>query len=183
MQTIILQRKEKKRKKKKMYSFCGSWWWWGWRWHFPRVRGFWETVEQLIPRLRFFFFFFWVEINSCTLIPLCTPGSVHSGWASWDDCDRVFPASSLRNQKNHRSQNSSGRSFGTAKETDYAPPSPSPPTLIFFFLKSYITLTPSVQKEDQKPQKIRTERPLMERSDTACFFFFQKRLILFVAKL
>ena len=26
-----------------------------------------------------------------TLIPLFTPRLVHSGWASWDDCDWVFP--------------------------------------------------------------------------------------------
>ena len=34
---------------------------------------------------------FKVEISSCTLIPLFRPGSAHSGSASWDDCDRVFP--------------------------------------------------------------------------------------------
>ena len=38
-----------------------------------------------------FFFFFKVEISSCVLIPLFRPGSVHSGLASWDNCDRVFP--------------------------------------------------------------------------------------------
>ena len=37
------------------------------------------------------FFFFKVEISSCTLIPLFRPGSVHSGSVSWDDCDLVFP--------------------------------------------------------------------------------------------
>ena len=36
-------------------------------------------------------FVFLVEISSCTLIPHFRPGSVHSGSASWDDCDRVFP--------------------------------------------------------------------------------------------
>ena len=32
-----------------------------------------------------------MEISSCTLIPLFRPGSVHSGFAGLDDCDRVFP--------------------------------------------------------------------------------------------
>ena len=32
-----------------------------------------------------------MEISSRTLIPLFTPGSVHSGSASWDDCAWVFP--------------------------------------------------------------------------------------------
>ena len=36
------------------------------------------------------FFFLKVEISSRTLIPLIRPGSVHSGSASWDDCDSVF---------------------------------------------------------------------------------------------
>ena len=31
------------------------------------------------------------EFSSSTLIPLFRPESVHSGPASWDDCDRVFP--------------------------------------------------------------------------------------------
>ena len=37
------------------------------------------------------FFYFLVEISSCTLIPLFRPGSFDSGPASWDDCDQVFP--------------------------------------------------------------------------------------------
>ena len=37
-----------------------------------------------------FKFFFLVEMNSRTLIPLFTPGSIHSGSASRDDCGRVF---------------------------------------------------------------------------------------------
>ena len=37
------------------------------------------------------FFFFLVETSSRTLIKLSRPGSVHSGSASWDDCDRLFP--------------------------------------------------------------------------------------------
>ena len=32
-----------------------------------------------------------MEINSHTLIPLFTPGTVHSGSASRDDCARMFP--------------------------------------------------------------------------------------------
>ena len=37
------------------------------------------------------FFFFKVEISSCTLIPLFfMPGSVHSGSANWDDCGQMF---------------------------------------------------------------------------------------------
>ena len=38
-----------------------------------------------------FILFFLVEFSTRTLIPLFRPGSVHSGSASWDDCDRVFP--------------------------------------------------------------------------------------------
>ena len=38
-----------------------------------------------------FFFFFKVEISSRKLIPLFGPGSVHSGSADWDHCDRVCP--------------------------------------------------------------------------------------------
>ena len=47
------------------------------------------TIHSL-PAL-FFFLFFKVEISSRKLIPLFRPGSVHSGSASLDDCDRVFP--------------------------------------------------------------------------------------------
>ena len=50
-----------------------------------------EDVRPFIPCLRFFFFFFKVEISSRTLIPLFRPGSVHSGYAPLDDCGRVFP--------------------------------------------------------------------------------------------
>ena len=32
-----------------------------------------------------------MEISLRTLIPLFTPGLVHSSSVSWDDCDRVFP--------------------------------------------------------------------------------------------
>ena len=34
----------------------------------------------------FLFFLFFVEISSCTPIPLFKPGPVHSGSVSWDDC-------------------------------------------------------------------------------------------------
>ena len=36
-------------------------------------------------------FFLKVKISPCTLIPLFRPGSVHSGSASCDDYDKVFP--------------------------------------------------------------------------------------------
>ena len=59
---------------------------------FLACEDFWENVRQFIPRLRFFFlFFFKVEISSCTLISLFRPGLVHSDSASWDDCGRIFP--------------------------------------------------------------------------------------------
>ena len=46
---------------------------------------------QSFPACRvFFFFFFTVEINSRAVFPLFRPESVHSGSASWDDCDQVF---------------------------------------------------------------------------------------------
>ena len=41
--------------------------------------------------LLFFFFFFEVDISLRPQIPLFRPGSGHSGLASRDDCDRVFP--------------------------------------------------------------------------------------------
>ena len=50
-----------------------------------------REYSTLIPRLRFIIFFFKVEISSRTLIPLFWRESVHSGSASWDDCDRAFP--------------------------------------------------------------------------------------------
>ena len=56
-------------------------------WLFPRVRRFWENVREFIPCQHFFK----VEISSHKLIALFRPGSVHSGSASWDDCDQVFP--------------------------------------------------------------------------------------------
>ena len=46
-------------------------------WLLPRLRGLWENVRPLFPRLHFFFFK--VEIISHTLMPLFMPGSVHSG--------------------------------------------------------------------------------------------------------
>ena len=35
--------------------------------------------------------FFKVDISSSTLILLFMPGSVQSGWATWDNCGRMFP--------------------------------------------------------------------------------------------
>ena len=66
-----------------VWCLLGRWW------PFPRVQGLGENVQQFITHLRFFFFK--VEISLCTLIPLFRPGSVHSGSASWDECDWVFP--------------------------------------------------------------------------------------------
>ena len=60
----------------------------GWWWLFPRLQGFGGNVRSFIPCLHFFFFE--VEISLRTLIPLFMTGSVHSGWASWDDCGRMF---------------------------------------------------------------------------------------------
>ena len=82
----------------------GNKWWWCW-FFFPRLRGLRENVRPFIPRLRSFlsfifrlfsspacvFSFFFVEIISRRVIPLFTPSSVHSGSASWDDCDQLFP--------------------------------------------------------------------------------------------
>ena len=56
---------------------------------FPHLRGFWENVWPFIPCQCFFFFFLVVEISLHTLIPLCMPGSVHSGSASWNNCLNV----------------------------------------------------------------------------------------------
>ena len=58
---------------------------------FSHVRRFRENVLRFIPRLRFLFVCCKVEISSRPLIPLFRPGSVHSGWATWDDCDQMFP--------------------------------------------------------------------------------------------
>ena len=46
-------------------------------------------INHSLPVL--FFFFFKVEISSCTLIPLFRPGSIHSGSASRDESDQAFP--------------------------------------------------------------------------------------------
>ena len=50
-----------------------------------RILGKCSTIHSL-PAL-----FLKVEISSRTLISLFRPASVHSGSASCDDCDRVFP--------------------------------------------------------------------------------------------
>ena len=47
--------------------------------------------DHSFPACIFFFFFFEVEINLCTLIPLFRPGSIRSGSVSWDDCCWMFP--------------------------------------------------------------------------------------------
>ena len=62
---------------------------WLWWWLFPHMQEFQENFQQIISRLRFFFCK--VEISSHMLIPLCRPGSAHSGSASWEDCDCMFP--------------------------------------------------------------------------------------------
>ena len=51
--------------------------WWG------------RKFDHSIPVQRAFFLL--VEISSRTLIPISMAGSVHSGSASLDDCDRMFP--------------------------------------------------------------------------------------------
>ena len=55
-----------------------------------RIWGECSTIHSL-PALFVLFCFVEVEISSRTLIPLFRPGSVHSGLASGEDCDRVFP--------------------------------------------------------------------------------------------
>ena len=57
--------------------------WEEWRCLFRHLWGFLENVQPFIPCLCFFFF--QVEISSCTLISLFRPGPVHSGSASRDD--------------------------------------------------------------------------------------------------
>ena len=54
-----------------------------------RIWGECSTVH--FPPALFFFFFFNVEINLRTLIPILRPESVHSGSASGVDCGRMFP--------------------------------------------------------------------------------------------
>ena len=64
----------------------GTWWWWLFS-SCARILG---KCLTIIPHLRFFLFFK-VEISLRRLIPLFRPWSVHSGSASWDDCDWVLP--------------------------------------------------------------------------------------------
>ena len=54
-----------------------------------RILGECSTIHSLPVLLPLFFLL--VESSSYTLIPLFTPGSVHSSSASWDDCGQVFP--------------------------------------------------------------------------------------------
>ena len=49
-----------------------------------------KSFGKFISLPAFFFFFFKVKISLRKLIPLFRSGSVQSGPASWDDCDRVF---------------------------------------------------------------------------------------------
>ena len=49
-----------------------------------------RMFDNLFPACAFFFFWL-VEISLSKLIPLFRPGSVHSGSASIDDCDQMFP--------------------------------------------------------------------------------------------
>ena len=60
-----------------------GWWWWWW-WSLARIWGECSAIHSLLA------LFFKVEISSRTLIPLFSPGSVHSGWVSWDDCGQMF---------------------------------------------------------------------------------------------
>ena len=61
-------------------------------WSFlARIFGECSTIHSLPALFSFlFFFFFLMEISSRTLILIFMPGSVYSGWASWDDCSRIF---------------------------------------------------------------------------------------------
>ena len=63
-----------------------SWWWWWLFSSLARILGECLTIHSL-PVL--FFFFLVVEISLHTLIPLCMPGSVHGGSASWNNCLNV----------------------------------------------------------------------------------------------
>ena len=52
-----------------------------------RILGECSTIRTMPA---FSWWLFEVEISSLTLIPLCRPGSVHSGSANWNDCGWVF---------------------------------------------------------------------------------------------
>ena len=90
-------------------TWCIWWWWW---WLFPRVPGFFGECSTIHspPALT-------VEISLHTLIPLFRLGTVHSGSASWDDCDRVFPgelhASSFPDRFPHCVWTAAYDAFGT----------------------------------------------------------------------
>ena len=58
-------------------------------WCLPRCEDFGGWLSNAFPACAFFFLK--VEISSRTLILLLTPGSVHSGSVSSDDCGQVFP--------------------------------------------------------------------------------------------
>ena len=58
---------------------------------FLACQDFGRMFDNLFPACTYLFIYFKVKISSRTLIPLLRPRSVHSGSASWDDCDWVFP--------------------------------------------------------------------------------------------
>ena len=58
---------------------------------FLTFEGFGEGLTIHSPLVLFFFFFLKVEISSHSLVPLFSPGSVHSGSASWGNCFQEFP--------------------------------------------------------------------------------------------
>ena len=58
---------------------------------FHACEDFGRMFDNSFPACAVCFFFHEVEICLRKLIALFRPGSVHSGLASWDDCDWVFP--------------------------------------------------------------------------------------------
>ena len=58
---VILRTQQRPREKaghckRKTPTILMVWWWWWWWWLSPRVRRFWENVQQFVPRLRFCLF-------------------------------------------------------------------------------------------------------------------------------
>ena len=58
-------------------------------WLFLTCEDFERMFDNSLPACAFLYFFL-VEISLRTLFPLFRPGSVHSGSASWDDCDWLW---------------------------------------------------------------------------------------------
>ena len=75
---------------RRLYTFRSNLKFWSWWFSSSLARILREGSTINSPRA-LNFFFFKVEISSHTPVSLFRPGSVHSGSASWDDCDRVFP--------------------------------------------------------------------------------------------